>query len=276
MLTVLLAPIMWIYDLIRSQIGGTVKQIQQTSSDDQVLDPLTEMPQDPPNDRAGASGDKQRKARNPANGRYEQLRSRFRTQTAQLTSLENDHRQLTNEYESLQRSNRQLSEGHRVTKANLHETQITCQKQQQEINSLKEKLRSAGALLEARNQELKVARTFLSKEDPFSASDVVQSVRDLNSEIMQTAAYLAENLPLKRIRTPLAETVPEGPYRQIFVALVLPQGFGEDVDIASFELALQGFLVGQVFRIANAWGFSQASGWCIELYSKVCEIGTFT
>lgn len=273
---VLFAPIVWIYDLIRSQARGTIEQTQQTSSDDQVLDSSTEMSQDQPNDRVSAPGDKQRKARNPASGRYEQLRSRFQTQAAHLTTLENDHRRLTNEHESLEHSNRQLSEVHRVTKANLHETQITCQRQQQEINTLKEKLRSAATLLEARNQELKVARTFLSKEDPFSASDVVQSVRDLNSEIMQTTAHLVENLSLKRIRAPLAGEVPEGPYKQIFVALVLPQGFGEDVDVASLELALQGFLVDQVFRIANTWGFGRASGWCGELYSKLCEIGTST
>lgn len=120
---------------------------------------------------------------------------------------------------------------------------------------------------------MKVAKTFLSKEDPISTSDVVQSVRDLNSEIMQTAAYLAENLPFKRIRTPLVEEIPEGPYKSIFVALVLPRGSGEELDVGSLELALQGFLAFSASGIANTWGFSHASGWCDELYSKVRETG---
>ena len=173
----------------------------------------------------------------------------------------------------LENSHRQLYAAHQVVKTELHETQTTCKNQQQEIHSLKEKLRDTSALLGARNQELKVAKTFLSKEDAFSTSDVVQNVRDLNSEVMQTAARLADKLALKRSRGCPAGFVPEGPYRSIYVLLAWPQGSGEEVDAGLLELALQGFLIISVYFIANAWGLCQESG-CGELYSKVCENGT--
>ena len=280
------------------QVGETAESLQQTSLDNRAQEPPPEMTQELPADHGSASGDNPRRAGNSESGRngghrravsattahryrgeqrtgrVEQLQSRLRSQTAHLKSLENDNRQLADEHELLKCSHHQLSETHRATETSLHETQTTCKKQQQEINTLKEKLRGASTLLEARNQELKVAKTFLSKEDPISISDATQSVRDLNSEIMQTAAHLAENLSLKRVRTSRAEDIPEGPHKSMLVTLILPQRSRDKVDEGSLELALQGFLVVCLHWVANAWGFNQASGWCDQLYSKVCETGT--
>jgi len=289
------------FDFVRQpSVEEATEQLQQTSLDDQDPKPSPDMPQNPPNDRSDAPGDSSRTDGNRANGRYEghprdapratahrnrvgeqrtnradQFYSRPRTQTARFRSLENDYHQLVHETELLERSHRGLSATHEVVLIKLREAQTAFNKQQQETNTLREKLRSTSALLDVRNQELKVAKTFLSKEDPFSTSDVVQSVRDLNSEIMQTTAHLAENLHLKRIRTPLVEQVPEGPYKSMFVTLVLSQGSGEEVDVGSLELVLQGFLTSYVCKIANAWCFSKASSWYEKLYSKVCETGTF-
>jgi hypothetical protein len=285
----------FLYFVGRFRPGKTVEQLQQTFLDNQISEPPLEMRQISSDDHTGVSGDNPRTVRILANGRHEehpravsrttarryrgeqrpgredQFRSRLRTQAAHLRSLKSYHHKLADEHKLLECSHHQLSEAHQVTATNLRETQATCNKQQEEINILREKLRGASTLLDIRNQELKVAKTFLSKEDPFSTSDVVQSIRDLNSEIMQTAAHLAENLPLKRVRTSRAEDVPEGPCKSIFVTLVLP---GAEVDVGSLELALQGFLVDYTRRIVNAWGFSQGSSWYNRLYSKVCETGT--
>jgi len=286
-------PITRIIDIFSPpQVGQTAEQPQRTPLDDQDLTPSPEMPRHPPEDHPDASGDDWRLVSHRTNGRREgrprpasgtgvhrpwlsredHLQSRLRTQTARLRSLENVHGQLISERESLEHNHRQLSETHRIALTDLHGTQMTCKEQQQEIDALREKLRDNSALLDVRNQEMKVAKAFLSREDLFSASDVFQSVRDLNSEIMQTATYLAETLPLKRLRTSSAEEVPEGPYKYIFVTLVLPQG-PEGVDVGSLELALQGFLTLYASGVANTWGFSSTSGWCDKLYSKVCETG---
>ena len=291
--------IKWVSDLVRPpQVEETAEQFQQTSLDDQDLTSSPEMPQPLPNHHTDASGDNWRTVSNRTNGRHggrplpvsgtgahrprgerrssreDHLRSRLREQSAYIKRLENDHHQLTGERDSLERSCRQLSETYQVAITNLHETEMMCKGQQQKVNVLKEKLRDTSALLDARNQEMNAAKTFLSKEDLFSTSDVVQLVRDLNSGIMQTATHLAETLPLKRLSTPSAEEVPEGPYKSIFVTLILSQG-PEEVDAGSLELTLQGFLAFCASGVANTWGFGNTSGWCDKLYSKVCETGAF-
>jgi len=285
MLTDLLPrPIAWILGGAQEpQVKKTIEPLQQTPPDSQVLEPSSEMARKPPNDHTRTSGDNSRSARNPEHGRHEGRPQAASSTTAQRygrdrsrSRLREHSHKLAEEHEALVGSHRKLSEAHRAVETSLSETQIMCKNQQQVIDTLKEKLRSASVLLETRNQELKVAKTFLSKEDPFSTFDVVQSVRDLNSEIMQTAAHLAENLPLKRIRAPPAVYIPEGPCKSIFVSLVSPQGSGEEVDAGLLELALQGSLAVYMHWIANAWGFHQASGWCDEIYSKVCETGTLS
>ncbi|KAF9783707.1 hypothetical protein BJ322DRAFT_1007687 [Thelephora terrestris] len=194
------------------------------------------------------------KAAAHGHGREDQSATRSQ-QVERLKDLENDKRR--------------LSDAHQAVLAELRETHSTCEKQQQEISFLREKLRESSALLDIRNQELKVAKTFLSKEDPLSTSDIVQSVRDLNSEIMQIATHLADNLVL--VRKHPAGNVPEGPCNPIFTALIWPRRPWDEVDEGSLELALQGFLVIWVSLIVNAWGFGEASGWCDQMYSKVRE-----
>jgi len=279
------------------QVKEITQPLQQTSLDHRVQEPTSEMPREQPNDRASASGDDWKTVKNPRDERRERhprtvsgtaagghhggywtdrgqkFWAVFRERTARLKSLESDHRQLTDEYETLRHNRRRLYEARQVALTDLSEAQTTCKKQQQQIDVLKGKLHHVSAFLEVRNQEAKVAKAFLSKEDPISASDVSQFVRDLNSEIMQTAAYLAENLPLNRTHIPLVEEIPESPYKSIFVTLVLPQVSGEEPDVGSLELALQGFLAFSASGIAGTWGFSHASRRYDELYSKVRETG---
>ena len=273
----------------RDQIEEATAQLQHTSLDNQDLRSSSEMPKNPPNDQNYASGGggewktvgrpvsgtgPHRNRADHRSGREDLSQSRPRAQSAHLKKVESDYRQLADSHGLLQHNYDQLSEAHQSVITDLRETQTMCQGQQQEIKTLRKKLSDNSVLLDVRNQELKVAKTFLSKEDPFSTSDVVQAVRDLNSEIMQTAAHLAETLPLKRLRTPSAQEVPEGCCKSIFVTLVLAQRFGEEVDVGSLELALQGFLALYVSAIANAWSFSHGYSWCDMLYSKVCETGT--
>jgi len=282
----------------QDQIEAATAQPQYILSDNQDLDPTSKMPQNPPKTQTNASGGDRKMVGNHTNGRHEghprpvsgtgsqqyyaehrsgredSSQSRFRAQAAHLKRIERNYEQLVDEHGSLQHNYTKLYQAHQTTIADLRETQVACNGQQQEIKMLREKLRGASALSDVRNQELKVARTFLSKGDLFSTSDVVQLVRDLNSEIMQIAAHLVETLPLKRFCTPSAQGVPEGWYNYIFSTLVVPQGPGEEVDKGSLELALQGFLALYAHAVTNAWSFSHGSDWCDTLYSKVCEIGT--
>ena len=262
-------------------------ELRRASLDNQLAEPSPEIVHESPDGPANAPRDSPRSFANPKNGQHEG-RSISRTtahkhEGGDLTlshshhsrskNLEDAYKRLAEKYKSLEHQHRQLSDVHQSAVTEFHESQNTCKKQQQEITSLRERLRGTSVLLDVRNEELKVAKAFLSKEDPFSTSEVVQSVRDLNSEIMQTATHLADNLALKRVRNHSAWNIPEGPLKSIFVTLVLPQGPGEDVDMGLLELALQGFLAVWIYWVVNAWGFCEASGWCDELYSKVCETG---
>jgi hypothetical protein len=254
-------PLNWMADFIQRRLFGKPTGTLEQAPENRLIEPSPGMVQKRPNERTGPSESDSKRVKSATRGHGREDQSTSRSQlVARLGDLEN--------------ANRQLSDDRRVAITELHETNSTCRKQQQEISLLREKVRENSALLDVRNQELKVAKTFLSKEDPFSTSEVVQSVRDVNSEIMQIATHLADNLALKRARNLPAVDIPEGPCKPIFTALVFPRGPRDEVDVGSVELALRGALIVWVFWIVNSWGFGEASGWCDQLYSKVRETGT--
>lgn len=257
----------WAIDFIpkRRQVEGPTEPSQSTSSDSQLAEARPEMAPIRQKDNA-------KRLKGPSNERREELPRTTKPGYGRedKSALYSRQEKRINELED---SKRRLSDAHQGVLTELDETQVKCKKQHEAINSLREKLRDASDLLDARNRELKVAKSFLSKEDPVCISDVVQAVRDLNSEVMQTAACLADNLALKRVRGYPVEGIPEGPYKSIFVTLFLPQRSGDEVSAELLELAIQGFLVVWVGYIANTWGFFEGSAWFGEFYSKVCENG---
>lgn len=160
------------------QVEEIIEPLRQTSLENRVQVPSSEMPREPPNARANVSGDNSRtvRIRNSENERREgypgtvsgtgagghrgehwtsggdsRLRSLFRARTARLRSLESDHRRLADEHELTCHNYRRLYEAHGVTVTNLHETQTTCKNQQQQIKVLREKLRDVSTLLDVRN-----------------------------------------------------------------------------------------------------------------------------
>ena len=269
----------WTRDLILRPARQLIEYNQQTPPDNQLAEPPSDMVHKRPNEHTSAREDSSKRVRGPENERDEgHLRAASKTATSEHSKKEQSisRSQQAARIKDLENAHDKLANDHQAVVNKLQETQTLCGKQQQELISLSGKLRGTSELLDVRNRELKVAKTFLSKEDPFSTADAVQSVRDLNSEIMQTATYLADHLGLKRAHNSLVGNIPEGPCKPIFTALILPRSPRDEVDAGSLELALQGFLVVWVFLIVNAWGFGEASGSCDYLYSKVRETGTST
>ena len=261
-------------DLVRPRpVEEPTGTLQQTPSDNQLAESSSDMVHKRPSESTGASQGSSKRLREQSERHGEHL-SKTTGHGLGGEDQPAPRSQQVARFRDLENTHHRLSEAHKVVVTKLRETHATCQKQEQEINLLRERLRESSTLLDVRNRELKVAKTFLSKEDPFSTSDIVQSIRDLNSEIMQIATHLAENLALKRLRSLPAGNIPEGPCKPIFTSLILPRGLWDEVDEGSLELALQGYLVVWVYLIVNAWGFGEASGWCDQLYSKVCETGT--
>lgn len=264
-------PLKWIPDFIQRHLLR--KPTEQAPPENRLIEPPPGMVQKRPNERTGPPESDSKRVKNERREGRLSIVSKAATHGHGREDQSPSRSQLAARLSDVENVNRKLSDDHQVAITELRETRSTCEKRQQEINALKEKLRENSVLLDARNRELKVAKTFLSKEDPLSTSDVAQSVRDLNSEIMQIATHLADNLALKRVRNLPAGDIPEGPCKPIFTALVLPRGPSDEVDVGSVELALQGFLVVWAFWIVNSWGFGEASGWCDQLYSKVRETG---
>jgi chromosome segregation ATPase len=63
-----------------------------------------------------------------------------------------------------------------------------------QLNQVKVEHQQMVELLDVRTAELKGAQAFLTKADQFSGADIIKLVEDLNGEIMQTAASMAEDL----------------------------------------------------------------------------------
>jgi len=63
-----------------------------------------------------------------------------------------------------------------------------------QLNQVKVEHQQMAQLLDVRTAELKGAQAFLTKADQFSGVDIIKLVEDLNGEIMQTAASMAEDL----------------------------------------------------------------------------------
>lgn len=73
---------------------------------------------------------------------------------------------------------------------------LNAQKKQLEtdLQRTRSEQKHLGELLEVRTNELKGAQTYLTKADQLSGAEVIKLVEELNGEIMQTAAIMAEEL----------------------------------------------------------------------------------
>lgn len=149
-----------------------------------------------------------------------------------------------------------------------------------QLNALETRHAETLQLLETRTVELRAAQTFLSTEDSRSASDVVQLVQDLNSEILQASAQLVESLPLKLIfdvdrdaRRNARDVVSEliGP----LAANMLESSRGEE-DIDLLEVGVRGVMVLWACKIIQTWHFgasSRSASQFDDLYKVISSAG---
>ena len=104
------------------------------------------------------------------------LDKRVREAETELDTLRKQNQTLVNKTKGLTTENKQL-EGEL-------QSRITEQKEMKE-------------LLDVRTGELKGAQAFLTKADQFAGGDVIKLVQQLNAEILQTAASMAEELTVE-------------------------------------------------------------------------------
>ncbi|KAF9047802.1 hypothetical protein BJ165DRAFT_1122543 [Panaeolus papilionaceus] len=114
------------------------------------------------------------------------LKSSFDQQERIRAKLQEQER----ETETLKRQNRTLSD-------KVNQLTTLNQKLEAELAHVKGEFEDTAELLRRRTTELKGAQTFLTKADQTSGADVIRLVEELNAEVMQTAATMAEGLQIE-------------------------------------------------------------------------------
>ena len=158
-----------------------------------------------------------------------------------------------------------------------------------ELQRLKAEHMQTTQLLDVRSAELKGAQAFLTKDDRLSGADVIKLVEELNGEIMQTAASMAEELTItEKVQGDGTEEVdreagPEyiadahsrteeiiGPR---MTSLLKTSDHHEDPILV--QIALQAAMAAYCHWIASSWAFESPEDehMLSEVYARVREIG---
>ncbi|EPQ55251.1 hypothetical protein GLOTRDRAFT_138859 [Gloeophyllum trabeum ATCC 11539] len=111
-----------------------------------------------------------------------------------------------------------------------------------------------GQLLEARTAELQAAQVFLGKTDALSAAEVRNMLRDLNTDIFQTAAKLADAIDLSyRPDDSVAAAPAVQDALQNWLAPELLEAVSDTQDSSVLQAAIQGVICGCCHEIIGGW-----------------------
>lgn len=143
-------------------------------------------------------------------------------------------------------------------------------------------------LLGVRTAELKGAQAFLTKADQLSGADVIKLVEELNAEIMQTAASMAEELVIeqKKVDGEKKEGREEDSEQMVEVHARTEEIIGPRMtnllktsehheDPILIQIALQASMSAYSHWIASSWAFESPEDehMLSEIYARVRETG---
>jgi len=151
-----------------------------------------------------------------------------------------------------------------------------------ESHQLKLKHAQTLELLETRTSELKGAQAFLTKADSLSGADIIGMIEALNSEILQTAAFMAESFEFDEQKAGAGEESEElqeacasvtellGPR---LVQLLRSMDHHEDPIL--IQIALQAGMSAFAEWLISSWYFEnpQEEEFLAEIYVRVQESG---
>jgi hypothetical protein len=121
------------------------------------------------------------------------LREEVKRKEEKLARSEREQSRLQHEIRDLRDSLAQSQHQGRVQQQQLQRQEQENKILQTESHQLKDQYAHTAALLETRTSELKGAQAFLTKADSLSGAEVTSMVEGLNSEILQTAAFMADS-----------------------------------------------------------------------------------
>ncbi|EPQ55254.1 hypothetical protein GLOTRDRAFT_93752 [Gloeophyllum trabeum ATCC 11539] len=125
--------------------------------------------------------------------------------------------------------------------------------------SLERQWQDQAKLLTARTAESQAAQTFLTKADTLSVAEVRSMVGDLNTDIFQTAAKLAELVDLSIRAGGLgAEAQSAQAVLQRWLAKDLYDALATTQDISILQIAIQGVICGCCREIISRWPCSRS------------------
>ncbi|KAH7912710.1 hypothetical protein BJ138DRAFT_1003876 [Hygrophoropsis aurantiaca] len=145
-----------------------------------------------------------------------------------------------------------------------------------ELQHLKLQHTELTSLLETRTRELKGAQAFLTKADSLSGADVIKLVEGLNSEILQTAAFISDSFDFDRSQAN-AEEMKEASSRiselmgATMTRYITTMKHGDDPLIV--QIALQAAMVEFTRWMAMTWDYDslQAEQPLAEIYNDIRE-----
>ncbi|KAH9946440.1 hypothetical protein B0H21DRAFT_415663 [Amylocystis lapponica] len=141
------------------------------------------------------------------------------------------------------------------------QAQQTTKEDKRTLTALRTQLNDTDTLLKARTLELKDAQQVFSKPDTLSDADILRLVGNLNSQIFQTAAQIADSLIFKNQKFALVEIDAE-------IDAMVKRTVGEEMlgllttvnhegDPICIQIALQTCMVAFTGYIIETWNFLQ-------------------
>lgn len=157
--------------------------------------------------------------------------------------------------------------------------EILSKTQANELMTLRKESDHHRRLLDIRALELKGAQTFLGKTDSISGQDVIMLMDALNSEILQTAALMAETFDLDGRTQGVSVEATEAGHRIVtilgaqIVQLLLERGVEDDAML--LQIAFQGILVDFSLRIIDSWSlvYPQTDQFLQSVYAIMQDTG---
>lgn len=149
---------------------------------------------------------------------------------------------------------------------------------QTQLDGLRAQYAGMQALLETRTSELKGAQTFLTTADSLSGAEVTTMVEGLNSEILQTAAFIADSFefePMKAHQGGALDAAHKTVQDWIGAkTLHLLTSTRHSEDPMLIQIAVQSCLVRYSKDIITTWCFSMISErFLLQVYERMRQTG---
>jgi predicted nucleic acid-binding Zn-ribbon protein len=209
----------------------------------------------------------------------DQLEEEVRTRGEKLTRSERELRNLQRQIHDLQENMRRSESNGRALEQKLQRQEQENKILQAESHQLKDQYAHTAALLETRTSELKGAQAFLTKADSLSGAEVTSMVEGLNSEILQTAAFMADSFEFAGTLTFVTQERHEA-FKKVEHMLgqrmsIMLTAVQHSEDPMLVQIALQSYLIRHCTYLTKVWSLEdfRANQFLEDIYTRLGQAG---